>query len=204
MNMQIQLIDQILINKTPLKGDLSLTPTGVNLLTGPNGIGKSTLFHYLKENAKELFPNMRLSFLDQKALSPISQLNVEDVISCVYDELSHLYEDKVQMYELINFFEIRKLLKTAVMSLSGGENQLIKILLCLCQKADFYLMDEPFHFLDFKNYEKLMQLIEKRSINNGFFIIEHRNEKLVSISKRKFELSCAANAIVIKDSHGSN
>lgn len=202
--MHLQLDQQIKINATPLVGQISLSPKGVNLLIGPNGIGKTTLFNYLKLNAKDLFQDKKLSFLDQLNLSPISQLTVIDVINCLCEELQSLYPRIDEFYKLLDFFEVSKLLHSPVESLSGGENQLIKTIICLCQKADFYLMDEPFHFLDFKNHDRLMNLIEQRSKDCGFFIIEHRNQKLLEISEKIFELKCGESTIKLGTYNGSN
>jgi translation initiation factor RLI1 len=193
--MHIKIDQDIQVGKK-LIASFDLTMPGITVLQGANGVGKTTLFKNLKE-VVEL--QKQAAFLDQISLSPLALMTVSDVFDCLQQELPQKVQGPWQQMDLLKQINITHLLDKPVSKLSGGENQLVKIVLCLYQKANIYLMDEPFHFLDAKNYQVIMDVIEKLAIEKGFFIIEHRNQDLLKMAHKVYELTSDEDSCEIKE-----
>ena len=70
----------------------------------------------------------------------------------------------------LDYIEIGQTLDT----LSGGENQRLKIASKLRSKGGFYILDEPTSGLHFADIEKLLTLLNKLVDNgNSVLVIEH-------------------------------
>ena len=174
---------------------------GLNILTGRNGIGKTTFFDYIKNHAKELFPNKVCAFMDQFPLKPLIELRGIDILQILEEDISRFKPDKAN--ELIDLFNFRKLLDACVENYSGGENQIFKFILMMGQQADIYFLDEPLQYLDDKNIEKLMSEIYQLS-DKKIVMIEHRLEKLLDLNCHWIEMKEWNQNIIIsaKESDG--
>ena len=184
--MHIKFDHNIQIGSKKLNADFKLVRPGIVVLRGANGAGKTTLFKHLKGH-RQL--QEQAAFLDQLTLSPLALMTVADVFECLQQEMPHKVQGPWRNFDLLKQLDLSHLLDRAVGKLSGGENQLVKIALCLFQKANIYLMDEPFHFLDAKNYKVVLNLIKELALQKGFFIIEHRNKNLLQMANLVYELS---------------
>lgn len=184
--MHIKIDQNIQHDKKKLIVSFDLPTPGISVLQGANGVGKTTLFKYLK-GVLEL--QQQAAFLDQLPLAPLALMTVADVFDCLQQERPEKVQGPWQQFALLDQIHITHLLDRPVSRLSGGENQLVKILLCLYQNANIYVMDEPFHFLDAKNYQFILELLQKLSADKGFFIIEHRNQDLLKLANKVYELT---------------
>ena len=149
--------------------------SGINVLFGPNGIGKSTFFHYIKNNRKDITGNNSCAFMDQFPLTPLSELTGEDVLLILKKDLGDCNSEKVDY--LVNKFKFGKLLNSKVENYSGGENQVFKFIILMGQRADIYFLDEPLQYLDNDNVEKLLEVLETLN-DKRILIVEHRKEKI--------------------------
>lgn len=183
--MEIQIEKNIQVNGKKLIGKLTVPKSGIVLLRGVNGVGKTTFFRHLKTHA--IVEEIPCAFLDQLPLVPLALMTVADVFECLAKELPSQVQGPWEQFDLLKEVNIANLLHRPVTKLSGGENQLVKILLCLYQKADMYLMDEPFHFLDMKNYQKILDIIQTLAKQKRFLIIEHRNIEIEKIASHIYQ-----------------
>lgn len=167
------------------------------LLIGSNGSGKSTLLKYIYGlllqfkggSGKVLFngediTNAKPSELIKKGLVYIPQKNnVFDSLS-VKDNLEVAglaLNDKTKFNEryekvLELFPQLKGLLKSIPMKLSGGERQLLSFAMASLHEPKMILADEPFAGLSHRNIEIVNQkIIELKSqLNVAFLIVEHK------------------------------
>lgn len=194
--MNIEFNSEIEVNKLPILGKLNLVQ-GINILTGSNGLGKSTLFHYIKSNKDSLLKKSSSSFMDQFPLAPLSELRVLDVLA-IMDEDIHSF-DLSFAKSLIEEFSLNYILSRSINVLSGGENQLLKFILAISNKSDLYFLDEPLQYLDGKNLDLVIKHIVELSKNSTVVIIEHRKELLQNQKAKWFVMSKKENSIYVNE-----
>ncbi len=156
----------------------SLKEGKINVLLGPNGIGKSTILKCVNgilkaqegeilifdKNIKE-YKNKELArtiaYVEQ---SPhIDNLNVYETIMLgrtPYMTFSPSKEDKQIVNKVIEEIGLEDLLHRNISSLSGGERQKVMIALALASNSKILLLDEPTANLDIKNALMIMNLIK--------------------------------------------
>lgn len=160
--------------------------SGVNLIVGKNGIGKSSFMRYCKEHT-HLFSPYKICFMDQFPVSPIISLRVNDIIEILSEEVD--FFSREEAFFLIDKFKFNKQLDREVRLLSGGENQILKFIMTLSLNTDLYFLDEPLQYLDGENLEMIVKEIKKRSSEKTFLIIEHKKDfsKFENINKIEFK-----------------
>ncbi len=166
--------EPILFAHANFNGEIRIQKYERNIVTGPNGVGKSSLMRYFIHH-QEKFDGI-CSFLPQNDLTTLSNMTVE---RCFY-----VFSDGRQMKESFYLSFFSSLLKKEVNNLSGGQNQILKLYLCLNTKADFYFLDEPFKGLDSEHCEILKDYIEQDS-QSTYIIIDHSKQ----ISGKSIKLS---------------
>jgi translation initiation factor RLI1 len=164
--------------------DLVIEQGLVHWLVGENGIGKSSFFHYLKEEKKQ-HPDWNIAFLDQFPLDPLVNMNVRGLLDML-TECSVLDQNWIEEIRLGESLPIGSFMETRVHDLSGGQNQLLKLFLCFGQNRDFYFIDEPFLNLDLNRSEMLQALINRVCDHHrGVLIIEHRESMMELFGHKK-------------------
>lgn len=169
---------------------------------GASGSGKTTLFNMisgmivptkgkvevndieltsLKENERDLFRANHIGYIFQdfnlfNEFTVLQNVILPLSFSKVYskkemDEMARKVLKEVGMDKKIN---------QKVKSLSGGEKQRVAIARSIINTPDIILADEPTGNLDFKNGEKVMQLLIKLAKNKKatLIVITHNNSQL--------------------------
>lgn len=154
-----------------LNFDFSIKEGECIALVGSNGIGKSSFFHYLKSHRIDFFKDISVGFLDQFSLNPLGDLRGVDL----FNMLNDLYPNRCLYSQLDNFrliddFQFRDKISTPIKSLSGGENQILKILALFYIETGIYFLDEPTNHLDTTRVNILKELLS-RCLNNGKSIV---------------------------------
>ncbi|NMR34513.1 ATP-binding cassette domain-containing protein [Chryseobacterium aquaticum] len=164
-------------------------------ILGRNGSGKSTLFEiifgtlkgenqFIKFNEiilKNQFNRKnRISYLPQYSFLP-KNIKIKKLID--------LFCDDENAAELLNSKLIRPFINEIPSNLSGGELRILEVLLIIYSKAEFILLDEPFHSLSPKNVSEIKNIIKEHSKNKGFIISDHQFQDVLDISNKIYLLS---------------
>lgn len=138
--------------------DLSLSQGRLNLFTGRNGIGKSSLLNYFSQQ----LPSK--SYCLQSPLKSLNSLRVQDLLHTL----------GVTDTKLIESFDLQLKLQRQINHLSGGENQALKLIIALALPKDVYLFDEPFQNLDRDKMELLTNLLIELGKRKLVIVIDHQ------------------------------
>lgn len=160
---------------------LALAPGESALLSGPSGIGKSTLIRAIAGiwpfgRGKIRIPRGRALFLPQKPYLPIGTLR--EVVS--YPTPAGGLHDQALREVLadVGLPELADRLDEAgnwALQLSPGEQQRIAFARALVQKPDWLFLDEATSAMDEASETRLYQLVRDRLRGTGVLSIGHRS-----------------------------
>lgn len=143
--------------------ELSLVPGKLTILTGENGVGKTSVFHRLFNENSE-----RISLIEQKEMDSFFDRKISKIKS-ITQSLPLINQDR--FINIWNEFKLSEKEDRLLSELSGGEAQLLKITLGLSMKKEIFLLDEPSQFLD-SDKKQLLNLV-LQGLSETIFIIEH-------------------------------
>lgn len=167
----------------------------ITLLTGPNGVGKTSLFKALTQ----MIPyNGSLTYLDRevksiktrKYLSQVAQIfqtaTDQFLTVTVKDELELSKKDRNSFFtdqkidEWLERLDLKDHLDQVVYSLSGGQQKKLQILLMLMTKHDVLLIDEPLSGLDQESIQLVLSLMREshERLHQTLLIISHQIDEL--------------------------
>ena len=164
-------------------------------ILGRNGSGKSTLFQIIfgtlkGENQFIKFNEIilknksdrknRISYLPQNSFLP-KNIKIK--------KLTELFCDDKNAAELLNSKLIQPFINEIPSNLSGGELRILEVLLIIYSKAEFILLDEPFHSLSPKIVSEIKNLIKEQLKNKGFIISDHQFQDVLDVSNKIYLLS---------------
>lgn len=173
---------------------LSCKTGNISGLLGRNGSGKSTLFQiifgsikgdtqYIKLNNTILQNQFdrkdRIAYLPQYSFLP-RNIKIKNLI--------YLFCDKKNSAKISQSEFIQPFLNETPNTLSGGELRIVEVLLIIYSKAEFILLDEPFHSLSPKAVAEIKTII-KQQTDKGFIISDHQYHDVLDISDDIFLLS---------------
>lgn len=152
--------------------DLTISPGKILAVLGPNGAGKSSLLELLLGDNKPSSGQIAFNFDKTHVMSSrvgvlynnqfmFPQLFVKEL----FDFYKSVYKsDGVYFSELLDLFDIRRLLDSRIRNLSEGEKKKIGIALSLFHKPDFLVLDEPFANLDSVHIDTIWTEIKKLNV----------------------------------------
>lgn len=155
-------------------------------IVGTNGSGKSTLIHLILGKLTPLEGKVSFTDLEGKNNQQRSalvgyvpqeqsldgEMSVEDIIR--FKAGFHFLFGK-KLDALINSLAIdlgiTDLLSKQIKQLSGGQKQLVNIILGIIHQPDIILLDEPFVGLDFDKIQKVIRLLKQ--LNTTIICVSH-------------------------------
>ena len=178
-------------------------------LLGPNGAGKTTFFYMLAgliksdsgvilingqditiESVSER-ANKGLAYLPQEP-SVFTRLTVEENLLAALEQRKDINEEeKIQeLQRLAEEFQLKSLLKTRSIKLSGGERRRVEIARALSSKPKFLLLDEPFAGIDPIVVSDLKNMLKKlKKLKLGILISDHNVRETMQICDKVLIMS---------------
>ena len=154
--------------------DFSFPDAGITLLTGPSGVGKTTLLRALLA----AYPDSAFLFQENR-LFP--RRTVEQHLLDVMDK-----PDRAAAERWLALVELTGEEKTYPAQLSGGMARRLALARCLALGGARYLLDEPFAGVD----EPLqLRLLERLKALNAPMVLTTHNESLYSLADGVVSLS---------------
>ena len=159
-----------------LPTNLGIVKNKITLLTGPNGIGKSTLLKaiarllkyegkidYEGENIQKISPGKyykHLGLIFQHANDQFLNVTVGEELALGFKTCQNPYFNQQQVNEALAALGLNGREDQVVYSLSGGQKKKLQILLMLMRGQETLLLDEPFTGLDPTSLKTVLQLIK--------------------------------------------
>nr|MBP3598902.1 ATP-binding cassette domain-containing protein [Eubacterium sp.] len=177
-------------NKCILKDFNYRFDTGVYILQGESGIGKTTLLNlscgYLLPDAGtiERKRNSRISYMFQEDML-FHNLTVRENmnIKCnAVDMNDDVREGKIEQY--CSNFKISDKMDCLVSSLSGGEKKRVQLAMLAMDDCEIWLLDEPIANLDSENCALIMDYLF--SLNSKLILIV--SHQFIEKNNQKFTL----------------
>ena len=159
-----------------LPTNLGIVKNKTTLLTGPNGVGKSTLLkaiarllkyegmiNYAGENIQKISPGKyykHLGLIFQHANDQFLNVTVGEELALGFKTCQNPYFNQQQVNEALAALGLNGREDQVVYSLSGGQKKKLQILLMLMRGQETLLLDEPFTGLDPASLKTVLQLIK--------------------------------------------
>ncbi len=192
-----------------LKGaNFEVFPGEVVLITGENGVGKSTLFKIIAgitpaNGGRIYFDGVDIT---HKNIEAITNLGIDllmqggvvfpNLYVCEHFELAmrgvgkkYSKKDAQKVIELIP--DIQKIIKKRAGLLSGGERQLLAISLLILRDAKLWLLDEPLSGLSSKLSKMVTKTISSHCVESkiSVILIEQKTNEIRKIASKIFTLN---------------
>ena len=177
-----------------------IASNSATLLGGPNGSGKTTLLQLiggvLKPDAGSIVINghdiSQLKTKGQAKLRSIAPQRRIFELAFTVEEIFGIIKQRDRAGHAVDVFEaldLHDLFTSKVTELSLGQQQRVSFALALIQKAEYYLMDEPFSAQDNGYTQKLLDLIGVLSKMTGILVISHNTGHIAQYFDEKIYLS---------------
>ena len=180
-------MDQIFLKKTKflphcdLELQLKLVESEINIIVGQNGIGKTSFLHYFAEH---LGSNKSI-LLDQNPMPWFYTRKLKVIKQLMLDNDLHDFNQEY-FFKLWNQMSLDQLEDRLTEDLSGGEFQSLRLCLALARDTEYYLLDEPSHYLDSSRKIILSKLFKEMIIQKKkVIIVEHDHDWIES--KKNFQ-----------------
>lgn len=151
---------------------LHIKERATTVLSGPSGIGKTTLFRLIlgleKADCGTIRTEGRVSALFQEDRL-IENLSIMNNLLLVSD-------DKARMKELLKESGLEGEEKNRVVTLSGGMKRRVALVRALLTDYDTLLLDEPFSGLDAESKRRISALIRKEVNGRTLVVITHDDD----------------------------
>lgn len=174
-------------------------------LLGPNGAGKTTTFYsivglirpdrgtvYVNDDDISRMPMFRrarlgIGYLPQEA-SVFRNLTVRENIHTILEFQNMIRAERTQRTDqLIEEFNLQKVVNNKGYALSGGERRRTEIARALATDPRFLLLDEPFAGVDpiaVEDIQRIVYALKQRNI--GILITDHNVHETLAITDRAY------------------
>ena len=178
-----------------------IKPGEAVLISGSNGVGKTTLLQLiggvLRVQSGEILINGRnveeLSIREQAHVRSVAPQRRNFTLAYTVEQVINFVPKKLKVENanfIIDTLGLRSLLHKKVTELSGGEQERVSLALAFNQKADCYLLDEPFSAQDSKSIKNIIKVIKSlQKADKGVLVISHNQEALTQYFDREIKLS---------------
>lgn len=199
-------------NKRQIINNLSLKINTQEVLgmLGPNGVGKSTIFHIItglkdpsygrvlingfdctKLPIYERATRFKLGYVPQYGgfIQDLSLIDNLKLVAEIHIKEKDLRQAKIE--KLISQFEFESILKLKGKHLSGGQKKKLVISMALINDPNILLLDEPFAALDILTIKMLQEIIiNLQSLEKITVVVcDHQARDLLSCVDRALVLS---------------
>lgn len=183
---------QVEQNRILLKQDhLNIIAGKTTLITGANGVGKTSLFNVLTKmlpyrgsityDKREIRNQTTRKYLlevgqiFQTATDQFIAVSVEDEIKLSLKQAKDSYFTEGKIAEMLDYLDLSQTKDQVVYSLSGGQQKKLQILLMLISSQKVLLIDEPLSGLDHESAQKVMHLLHEsqKQRHQTLLIISH-------------------------------
>tara|TARA_B100001173_G_scaffold302625_1_gene304526 strand:+ start:165 stop:941 length:777 start_codon:yes stop_codon:yes gene_type:complete len=190
--------------------DLNINQQEILGMLGPNGVGKSTIFHIITGLRDPSFGKVIINGIDCTNI-PIYERATKFKLGYVpqyggfiqdltlYENLNlvgeiHIKEKDLRKYKIdkiISQFEFDALLKIKAKHLSGGQKKKLVISMALMNDPSILLLDEPFAALDILTIKMLQEIIVNLQSFEKITVVvcDHQARDLLSCVDRAIVLS---------------
>jgi len=185
--------------------DIELPSSGISVLFGPTGVGKSTLLRKLCGHVPfkgehifndQIIANSKTTIaVEKRNFGYLSQhntlvvsLTVKQNLQIAVDFSSEYVADEYYQ-QIISMCSLDKLLGRNCRNLSGGETQLVSFACMLLLRPKWLLLDEPFSALDMS--------LKHRLLNKFKAWLEEHETPVLYVSHDVNEVALIADNIVI-------
>lgn len=169
----IKVRKQLIINK----GTIDLPETGITVIRGENGSGKSLLL-------RKVFLEMENAcYIDQSTNNILREKNVLENIKLNDSDDCHN-----EVLALLKKFDSEYLLSHSGQELSGGEKRILSLLRGIDSGAQLLIFDEPTNELDHKNVVKFLSLINQLKKDHSIICVTH-DDRIVEDADRIYEIT---------------
>ncbi|KKQ62854.1 MAG: hypothetical protein UT03_C0012G0013 [Candidatus Moranbacteria bacterium GW2011_GWD2_38_7] len=157
----------------PMEANVVLKKNQHLLLSGPNGIGKSTLLESLaagKAEGSEIAEGVRVGYYRQD----FSTMNFDDT---VYESLANIMNrtDEQQLRSVASGFLIdSKMINSKIGTLSEGQKGLVAFARLVLQQPGLLILDEPTNHINFRHLPIIAEALSK--FEGAMILVSHVNE----------------------------
>ncbi|MGC9366009.1 MAG: ABC transporter transmembrane domain-containing protein [bacterium] len=160
------------------------------LITGPNGVGKTTLMNILCGFYSVHFGKISTFSINDisAAIDPFkfAPLSLNEHIG--FDSIQDINKKKM-ISDFIKNIKFEPYLEKDPSKLSAGQRKIAEILITLSKEAQMYIFDEPLSNVDLDNRSKIMEILFRTTENKILIVIMHRNEEYYNMFNRIINLS---------------
>lgn len=186
-------------NRLLLKQDhLNIITGKTTLITGPNGVGKTSFFKaltkmlpyngsitYSSKEIRNLSARkylLKVGQIFQTASDQFINVSVADEINLSKKQRTNDFYTDQKIADSLHYLNLDQTMDQVVYSLSGGQQKKLQILLMLIADQKVLLIDEPLSGLDSESAQKVMHLLKESQEKRGqtLLIISHELTNLAS------------------------